>query len=78
MHSDLDRARQMLERKKEAVQQLERSAPEQGEARRQQEASLHTARLRSFIAMGRVIALEQSQHAHQACEGPPLNGRQQR
>ncbi|ACL63293.1 hypothetical protein [Methylobacterium nodulans] len=77
MHSDLARARQMWEQHKEVVQRLENNEPQQGESPQQLEAALHTARLRSYIALGRVIALEQSYHAHQAGEGAPINYWQQ-
>lgn len=77
MYSDLERARQRCEQQKEVMRRLERSEPEQGKSRAQQEATLHTARLRGYIAMGRVIALQQSCHAHQACESAPTRNQQQ-
>jgi phosphohistidine phosphatase SixA len=73
MHSDLDRARQSWEHVNEALRQLESQRPEMPDVMPQYEAELHLARLRAFIARGRVMALERSGHAHTACEEMPAS-----
>ncbi|WP_210161161.1 hypothetical protein [Methylobacterium sp. 4-46] len=78
MHTDLQRAQMMLEWQRQAVHQLEHGQPPDSDAPRHWQAALHTVRLRGYIAKGWVMALEQSCHAHKACEGTPTGGRRQR
>ncbi|AWN39528.1 hypothetical protein [Methylobacterium durans] len=71
MHSDLEHARRAWDRAKSVVQQLESRPPDNaGEASRHQ-AELHLARLRAYMAQGRVIALQRGCLAHKACEDAP-------
>ncbi|KAB1073437.1 hypothetical protein [Methylobacterium planeticum] len=73
MYSDLDRARQGFNRTSEILAELERVSPDGPEDAVRHNALLHIARLRAYIALGRVAELERSTHAHRACEGPPTN-----
>jgi len=73
MHSDLERARQTWEEAKLGLEQIEKADPQTPEDARRHEAMLHLARLRSYVALGRVIALERSRHAHRACEEAPTS-----
>jgi hypothetical protein len=73
MHSDLEHAQQSWEHVNEALRRLESQRLETPDVMPQQEAELHLARLRAFIARGRVMALERSGHAHTACEEAPAS-----
>ena len=73
MHSDLEHAQQNWKHVNEALRQLESQRPERPGGMPQHEAELHLARLRAFIARGRVMALERSGHAHTACEDAPAS-----
>lgn len=73
MYSDLDRARQQFQRSNEALAELERISPDAPDDELRHEALLHIARLRLYIALGRVAELERSVHAHKACEGLPTS-----
>jgi hypothetical protein len=73
MYSDLDHARQSWEHVNEALRQLESQRPEMPDVMPHYEAELHLARLRAYIARGRVMALERSGHAHTACEEAPAS-----
>lgn len=71
MHSDLEHARRALARMDEAVQRLESHQPQSPEDAHRHDAELHLARLRAYLARGRVIALEKDRLAHCACEEAP-------
>ncbi|GJE35784.1 hypothetical protein [Methylobacterium oxalidis] len=71
MHSDLEHARQAWDRAKSVVQHLEERLPGNPEEASRHQAELHLARLRAYMAQGRVIALERSCLAHKACEDAP-------
>ena len=73
MYSDLDRARQQFQRSNEALAELERAGPDTPDEALRHEALLHIARLRLYIALGRVAELERSVHAHKACEDLPTS-----
>ena len=73
MHSDLEHAQQNWKHVNEALRRLESQRLERPEVMPQREAELHLARLRAFIARGRVMALERSGHAHTACEEAPAS-----
>ena len=66
MHSDLEHARRALARMNDAVQRLESHQPKTSEDAQRHEAELHLARLRAYLARGRVIALEKDCLAHRA------------
>ncbi|GJD52476.1 hypothetical protein OPKNFCMD_5242 [Methylobacterium crusticola] len=72
MPCDLDHARRAFDRMSEAVQKLERRQPVAPEEAPRYEAELHLARLRAYVAQGRVLALEDSYHAHKATESFPM------
>ena len=74
MHSDLENARRALDRAIGTVEHLKSHPPETQEGGARHEAELHSAQLRTFLAQGRVMALERSHHAHQACEDSPREG----
>jgi hypothetical protein len=71
MYSELDRARQGFNRSQEAFAELETRRPVDPEDASRHDALLHLARLRVYIALGRVAELERSTHAHRACEDSP-------
>jgi hypothetical protein len=73
MHSDLEHAQQNWKHVNEALRRLESQRLERPDVMPQHEAELHLARLRAFIARGRVMALERSGHAHTACEDAPAS-----
>ena len=74
MHSDLEHAQQNWKHVNEALRQLESQRPGMPEdVLARHDAELHLARLRAFIARGRVMALERSGHAHTACEEAPAS-----
>ena len=73
MHSDLEHARQDWKHVNEALRRLESQHLEMPDVMPRHEAELHLARLRAFIARGRVMALERSGHAHTACEEAPAS-----
>jgi hypothetical protein len=73
MYSDLDRARQSFNRSSEALTELESLRPDDPGNASRHEALLHLARLRAYIARGRVAELERSTHAHRACEASPTS-----
>jgi hypothetical protein len=74
MYSDLENARRALERAIGTVEHLKSHPPETQEGGARHEAEVHFAKLRTFLARGRVMALERSYHAHQACEDAPREG----
>lgn len=74
MHSDLENARHALDRATAAVEHLKSHPPETQESASRHEAELYLAQLRTFLARGRVMALERSCHAHKACEDAPKEG----
>ncbi|AWN44325.1 hypothetical protein DK389_02180 [Methylobacterium durans] len=71
MYSDLELARQAWDRAKDMVQQLESRPPDNPEEESRHQAELHLARLRAYMAQGRVIALQRGCPAHRACEEAP-------
>jgi hypothetical protein len=73
MHSDLEHAQQNWKHVNEALRQLESQRFEMPDVPPRHGAELHLARLRAFIARGRVMALERSGHAHTACEEAPAS-----
>ena len=73
MHSDLERAGQNWQQVSQALRQFESQCSEMPSVTPRHEAELHLARLRAFIAHGRVMALERSCHAHMACEEAPAS-----
>src|ERR1700761_1858923 len=74
MHSGRENARRALDRAIGTVEHLKSHPPETQEGGARYEAELHSAQLRTFLARGRVMALERSYHAHQACEDAPREG----
>ncbi|WP_336492361.1 hypothetical protein [Methylobacterium nigriterrae] len=73
MYSDQERARHTWEQVKQDLEQLAEAEPETLEDAQRHEAMLHLARLRAYIAVGRVIALGRSSLAHKACEEAPIS-----
>ena len=74
MYSDLENARRALDYAIKALEHLKSHPPVASESADRHEAELHGAQLRPFLAQGRVMALERSYHAHQACEDAPREG----
>ena len=73
MPSDLECARRNWQQVRAGLEQLERRCSELPEVPPRWQAEHHLARLREFIARGRVMALERSYHAHMACEEAPAS-----
>jgi hypothetical protein len=73
MPSDLEYARRNWQLVQASLEQLERQCSEGPEPPPRRQAEHHVARLREFIARGRVMALERSCHAHLACENAPAS-----
>lgn len=74
MHSDLENARRAFDRAIGTVEHLKSHPPETQDGGARYEAELQLAQLRTFLARGRVMALERSYHAHRACEDAPTEG----
>lgn len=74
MYSDLENARRALDHAIKALEHLKSHPPVAPESGARHEAEVHSAQLRTFLAQGRVMALERSYHAHQACEDAPREG----
>ncbi len=73
MPSVLDHARRHWERVSGELRALEQCHSDLSAASYRQEIERHVARLRAFIAHGRMLALDRSYHAHLACQEAPAN-----